>query len=136
MYYANPSTGATQWEPPQAPTPAPAPSPPPAAAAAAAAAPWAQGATVRVAGFLSEMADHDLREIFGSHGQIVSCVVERRAYANRHALLRFDQVACAEKAAAEMNGSKLERKPAHRRARRRGAGNRRRGGGEAAGAPY
>ena len=40
-------------------------------------------------------------------GQIVSCVVERRVYANRHALLRFDQVACAEKAAAEMNGSKL-----------------------------
>jgi len=107
VYYANPSTGATQWEPPQAPTPAPAPAPAPAAAAAAAAAPWAQGATVRVAGFPSEMADHDLREIFGSHGQIVSCVVERRAYANRHALLRFDQVACAEKAAAEMNGSKL-----------------------------
>ena len=101
----------------------------------AAAAPWAQGATVRVAGFPSEMADHDLREIFGSHGQIVSCVVERRAYANRHALLRFDQVACAEKAAAEMNGSKLREagSPSKSSAGRRAAARRRRGG---RGAPY
>ena len=136
-YYANPSTGATQWEPPaDAPPPLPPPPPPPppepsaplpspvfapavaavgSGAVGADASAWRSGAgteaSVRVSGIPPDLADMDLKELFGSCGAVVSVRMDRGAYSAgsqpKSAVVRFDTPASAELAVKQMNGTRM-----------------------------